>query len=110
MKHIKLFEDFISESAYAFLGGNTTFTDDEMQKNIIKPALGKKYKSYIMFSGPKGEYDKIKAKYAADTSNWKDLWRSRSYQSYAKISPDGKVIKAAIFSKGGIVGAIYIKE
>lgn len=114
MKHIKLYEQFvkesISESAYAFLGGNSNFTDAEMRKNIVEPELGAKYDAYIMFSGPAGEYDKMKAKYASDTKGWETLWRSRSYQSEALLSPDKKIIKAKVFDKGGIIGAIYIKK
>ena len=100
----------VQESHYAFLGGNSNFTDDEMRKNIVEPTLGTKYDAYIMFDGPKGEYDKMKAKYASNSDSWKNLWKSSSNQSYADISPDGKVIKATVFAKGGIVGAIYIKS
>jgi hypothetical protein len=110
MKHIKLYEDFLDESHYAFLGGNSNFTDGEMRKNIVEPTLGSNYDAYIMFEGPRGEYDKMKEKYASNTKSWKNLWRSSSAQSYADISPDGKVIKAAVFSNGGIVGAIYVKK
>jgi hypothetical protein len=100
----------VQESHYAFLGGNSNFTDEEMRKNIVEPTLGTKYDAYIMFDGPKGEYDKMKAKYASKSDSWKNLWRSSSHQSYADISPDGKVIKASVFAKGGIVGAIYVKS
>jgi len=99
-----------NESHYAFLGGNSNFTDDEMRKNVVEPVLGKKYDAYIMFDGPSGEYDKMKAKYAKNSDSWENIWRSDSYQSYASISPDKKVIKAAVFAKGGIVGAIYVKK
>lgn len=100
----------LEESYSAFLGGNSNFTDAEMRKNVVEPTLGKSYDAYVMFEGPKGEYDEMKAKYAAGSDRWKNLWRSMSGQSYADISPDGKVIKAAVFAKGGIVGAIYVKK
>jgi len=61
-------------------------------------------------SAPKGEYDRMKAKYAANSDRWENIWRSSSYQSYASLSPDKKVIKAAVFGKGGIIGAIYVKK
>jgi len=32
MKNIPTFEEFVNESHYAFLGGNSNFTDDEMKK------------------------------------------------------------------------------
>lgn len=117
MKHLDSYEDFgkrsiesVQESHYAFLGGNSNFTDKEMRKNIVEPKLGTKYDAYIMFDGPKGEYDKMKAKYASDSDSWENLWKSSSNQSYADISPDGKVIKASVFANGGIVGAIYVKK
>lgn len=99
-----------NESHYAFLGGNSNFSDDEMRKNVVDKFLGKRYDSYIMFDGPKGEYDKIKDKYAKNSDKWETIWRSSSYQTRASISPDKKVIKAEVFSKGGIVGAIYVKK
>ena len=117
MKHLDSYEDFgkrsiesVQESHYAFLGGNSNFTDKEMRKNIVEQKLGTKYDAYIMFDGPKGEYDKMKAKYASNSDSWENLWKSSSNQSYADISPDGKVIKASVFANGGIVGAIYVKK
>jgi uncharacterized protein YxeA len=109
---LNMYESALDESHYAFLGGNSNFTDDEMRKNVVEPVLGKKYDAYIMFddSAPKGEYDKMKAKYAKNSDSWENIWRSDSYQSYASISQDIKVIKAAVFAKGGIVGAIYVKK
>ena len=101
---------FIKESHYAFLGGNSNFTDEEMRKNVVDKILGKKYDSYIMFNEPKGVYDKMKSQYTSGSDNWEYIWRSTSNQSYALLSPDKKVIKAAIFSDGGIVGAIYVKK
>ena len=112
MKHVHTFESFLNESHYAFLGGNSNFTDDEMRKNVVDKVLGKNYDAYIMFddSAPKGEYDKMVAKYASDTSKWENIWRSQSYQSEAMLSPDKKIIKAKVFGKGGIIGALYVKK
>lgn len=112
MKHIHTFSSFLNESHYAFLGGNSNFTDDEMQKNVVDKVLGKDYDAYIMFddNAPKGEYDKMKAKYADDSDKWETIWRSSSMQGEARLSPDKKVVKAKVFGKGGIIGAIYVKK
>lgn len=109
-KLVNKYPNVVKESAYAYLGGNSNFTDAEMRKNVVEPNLGKKYDAYIMFEGPKGQYDAMKRKYANDTTGWKNIYRSSSYQGEAYISPDGKVIKAAIFANAGIVGAIYVKK
>ena len=107
-----MYENELSESHYAFLGGNSNFTDEEMRKNVVDKVLGKNYDAYIMFddSAPKGEYDKMHSKYAKDVSKWEQIWRSASGQSEARLSPDKKVVKATIFGKGGIIGAIYVKK
>jgi len=112
MKHIPTFDEFLNESHYAFLGGNSNFTDEEMRKNVVDKVLGKRYDSYIMFDdkAPKGQYDAMKSKYASDAENWEVIWTSKSYQGEAKLSPNKKVIKAAVFGKGGIIGAIYVKK
>jgi hypothetical protein len=108
MKHIKAFDEFISESYYSYLGGSTPYDDKDMRKTVVEPNLGKRYDSYIMFKDD--DYNKMKSKFAPNTDGWKKLYRSRSSQGQAFISPDGKVIKAAILDGGGIVGAIYIKK
>ena len=100
----------IRESQMDMLGGETPYGKYEMIKNIVEPNLGSNYKAYIMFDGPKGEYDMMKTKYASNTNDWKNLYRSSNYQGYADISPDGNVIKATILDKGGIVGAVYVKD
>ena len=102
----------LKESHYAFLGGNTNFTDAEMRTNVVDKVLGKDYNAFIMFddSAPKGQYDKMKAKYADDSDKWEVIWRSSSYQGEARLSPNKKVIKAKVFGKGGIIGALYIKK
>lgn len=118
MNFIKTFDNFsnekadISESYYSFLGGNSNFTDDEMRKNVVDKVLGKDYDAYIDFdeTAPKGEYDKMKEKYASDTKKWETIWRSASYQGEALLSPDKKIIKAKVFARGGIIGAIYVKK
>ena len=100
----------MQESYMDTLGGETPYGKSEMVKNIVEPNLGKDYKAYIMFDGPKGEYDMMKTKYASNTNGWKNLYRSSNYQGYADMSPDGNVIKATILDKGGVVGAIYVKD
>jgi len=92
------------------LGGPTPYSDSEMRKYVVEPIFGKKYESFIMFDEPVGSYDAAKKKYASDTTGWKSLYRSDSYQGYAEISPDSKVIKAAVLGRGGIIGAIYVKK
>jgi hypothetical protein len=99
----------MQESYMDTLGGETPYGKSEMIKNIVEPNLGKGYKAYIMFD-PEGEYESMKKKYASNTNNWKNLYRSSNYQGYADMSPDGNVIKATILDKGGVVGAIYVKD
>lgn len=98
----------LKESYYSFLGGNSNFTDEEMRRNVVDKVLGKNYVTYIQFKDP--EYNTMKTKYAKDVTNWKEIWRSQSYQSSASLSPNGKVIFALIFDNGGIVGAFYVKK
>lgn len=100
----------LKESMYNILGGERPFTDTEMRENIVEPNLGPNYTAFIMFKGPKGEYDSIKKQFAQNTDKWKTLYRSRSYQGEASISPDGNIIKASILDNGGIVGAIYVNN
>jgi hypothetical protein len=100
----------LKESMYNMLGGEHPFDDKQMRKNIVEPNLGPDYTAFIMFKGPKGEYDSIKKQFIQNTDKWKTLYRSRSYQGEASISPDGNIIKASILDNGGIVGAIYIKN
>jgi hypothetical protein len=99
----------MQESYMDTLGGETPYGKSEMVKNIVEPNLGKGYKAYIMFD-PEGEYESMKKKYASNTNNWKNLYRSSNYQGYADMSPDGNVIKATVLDKGGVVGAIYVKD
>ena len=99
----------IQESYMDTLGGETPYSKSEMITNIVEPNLGSNYKAYIMFD-PKGEYESMKKKYASNTDDWKNLYRSSNYQGYADMSPDGNVIKATVLDKGGIVGAIYVKD
>jgi hypothetical protein len=99
-----------NEDLMSTLGGERPFGDSEMRKNIVEPNLGPDYDAYIMFQGPKGQYDQAKQKYVKDMAGWEQLYRSSNYQGNAYISPDGNVIKASILSGGGIVGAIYVKK
>ncbi len=99
----------VAESAYAMLGGEHPMQDAEMRKKVVEPNLGPNYEAVIMFKD--SAYKQVAAKYPyAVTEKWKNLYRSSNYQGYAQISPDGKVIKAAILDQGGIVGAYYIKS
>jgi len=98
-------------SLMATLGGERPYSDSEMRKNIVEPNLGPDYDAYIMFQGPEGEYGRAKQKYVPkDMIGWEPLYRSSNYQGNAYISPDKNVIKAAVLSRGGIVGAIYVKK
>jgi len=91
------------------LPGAHPMQDHEMRKQVVEPTLGRDYDAYIMFKDP--EYKRMNDKYPHTvTEKWKSLYRSSSYQGYASVSPDGKVIKAAILDRGGIVGAFYIKK
>lgn len=98
-----------AESAYATLGGEHPMQDKELRMKIVEPNLGPNYQAVIMFRD--ADYKQVSAKYPyAVTEKWKNLYRSSNYQGYAQMSPDGKVIKAAILDQGGIVGAYYIKK
>ena len=99
----------LDESYYSALGGTSPLSDESMRTKIVEPALGKTYDAYIMFDAGT-EYSKMKDKYANNTKDWKNLYRSDSGQGYAIISPDGKVIKASVLSSDGIIGAIYVKK
>lgn len=91
------------------LGGEHPMQDPEMRKKVVEPTLGPNYDAYIMFKDK--EYGQMKSKYPDSvTKNWESIYRSTNYQGYASVSPDGKVIKAAILYQGGIVGAFYIKK
>jgi hypothetical protein len=100
----------VKEDLMSTLGGERPYGDKEMREKIVEPNLGKNYDTYIMFKGPKGQYDQVKNKYVKDMENWKPLYRSSNYQGNAYLSPDGNVIKAAILDQGGVVGAIYVKK
>lgn len=99
----------LKESYYGSLGGNTNFNDKEMRKNVVDKVLGKNYDAYIMFDGT-GKYQKMKNEYAKGSDRWEEIWRSQSYQTNARLSPDKKVIHASIYDNGSIIGAIYIKK
>jgi len=98
----------INESYYGSLGGNTNFNDKEMRKNVVDKVLGD-YDSYVQFKDK--DYKTMKNMYAKNVSNWEKIWSSRSHQTNARLSPDGKVIFATIYdNNGGIIGSIYIKK
>jgi hypothetical protein len=91
------------------LGGSHPMQDPEMREKVVEPTLGPNYDAYIMFKDT--QYNQMKDKYPDSvTKNWKEIYRSSNYQGNARVSPDGKVIKAAILYQGGIVGAFYVKK
>ena len=103
----------LSESAYAMLGGSNPLTGEAMKTKIVEPALGPNFETVEMFKNDSftPRYKQLDAKFPrAVTDKWKVLYRSDSYQGYAKISPDGKVIKAAVLGPGSIVGVFYVKS
>ena len=84
-----------------------------MKTKIVEPALGPNFETVEMFKNNSftPRYKQLDAKFPrAVTDKWKVLYRSDSYQGYAKISPDGKVIKAAVLGPGSIVGVFYVKS
>ena len=103
----------VAESAYAMLGGSNPLTGEAMKTKIVEPALGPNFETVEMFKNDSftPRYKQLDAKFPrAMTDKWKVLYRSDSYQGYAKISPDGKVIKAAVLGPGSIVGVFYVKS
>ena len=94
-------------SHYAVLGGNTPYDDQEMRKNIVDKHFEGEYEALIMFESP--DYENVSKLYS-DSGNWELLYRSNSYQGYAYISSDKRVIKGAILANFGIIGVIYIKK
>ena len=103
----------VAESAYAMLGGSNPLTGEAMKTKIVEPALGPNFETVEMFKNNSftPRYKQLDAKFPrAVTDKWKVLYRSDSYQGYAKISPDGKVIKAAVLGPGSIVGVFYVKS
>jgi hypothetical protein len=102
-----------SSSYYSILGGSHPFSDSAMRNQVVEPNLGSNFETIKMFENNNinNKYDELETKFPRQiTNNWKELYRSSSYQGYAKISPDGKVIKAAILDGGGIIGVFYVKS
>lgn len=103
----------VQESYYDMLGGSNPLTGEAMKTKIVEPALGPNFETVEMFRNDSfnPRYNQLDAKFPrAMTDKWKVLYRSDSYQGYAKISPDGKVIKAAVLGPGSIVGVFYVKS
>ena len=103
----------VAESAYAMLGGSNPLTGEAMKTKIVEPALGPNFETVEMFKNNSftPRYKQLDAKFPrAVTDKWKVLYRSDSYQGSAKMSPDGKVIKAAVLGPGSIVGVFYVKS
>ena len=103
----------VAESHYAMLGGSSPLSDAAMKTKVVVPALGPNFETVMMFKDDSfnPRYKQLEAKFPRKiTDEWKVLYRSDSYQGYAKLSPDGKVIKAAILDGGGISGVFYVKS
>ena len=100
----------VQENYYAGLGGSSPLSDARMRTDIVDPNLGPNYEAFIMMKNW-NEYGKLDKQYPSlVTQGWKSLYRSDSGQGYARISPDGKVIKATILTGNGIEGAFYVKS
>ena len=103
----------VDESYYAMLGGSSPLSDVAMKTKIVEPVLGPNFETVKMFkdSNLNPRYKQLEAKFPREIiDKWKLLYRSDSYQGYAKLSPDGKVIKATILDDGGVSGVFYVKS
>jgi len=103
----------VDESYYAMLGGSSPLSDAAMKTKVVEPVLGPNFETVMMFkdSNLNPRYKQLEAKFPREIiDKWKVLYRSDSYQGYAKLSPDGKVIKAAILDDGGVSGVFYVKS
>ena len=103
----------VHESYYAALGGPSPLSDVAMKTKVVEPVLGPNFETVMMFkdSSSNPRYKQLEAKFPREIiDKWKLLYRSDSYQGYAKLSPDGKVIKATILDDGGISGVFYVKS
>ena len=103
----------VDESYYATLGGSSPLSDAAMKTKVVEPVLGPNFETVMMFkdSSSNPRYKQLEAKFPREIiDKWKLLYRSDSYQGYAKLSPDGKVIKAAILDDGGVSGVFYVKS
>ena len=103
----------VQESYYAMLGGSNPLSNAEMKTKVVEPVLGPNFETVAMMTNSvfNPRYNQLDAKFPREmTDKWKVLYRSDSYQGYAKISPDGKVIKAAVLGPGSIVGVFYVKS
>jgi hypothetical protein len=103
----------VHESYYAALGGPSPLSDTAMKTKVVEPALGPNFETVMMFkdSSSNPRYKQLEAKFPKEIiDKWKLLYRSDSYQGYAKLSPDGKVIKATILDDGGVSGVFYVKS
>jgi hypothetical protein len=103
----------VHESYYAALGGPSPLSDVAMKTKVVEPVLGPNFETVMMFkdSSSNPRYKQLEAKFPKEIiDKWKLLYRSDSYQGYAKLSPDGKIIKATILDDGGISGVFYVKS
>ena len=103
----------VDENYYAMLGGSNPLSNAEMKTKVVEPVLGPNFETVVMMTNSvfNPRYNQLDAKFPREmTDKWKVLYRSDSYQGYAKISPDGKVIKASVLGPGSIVGVFYVKS
>ena len=103
----------VHESYYAMLGGPSPLSDASMKTKVVEPVLGPNFETVMMFKDDSfnPRYKQLEAKFPREIiDKWKLLYRSDSYQGYAKLSPDGKVIKATILDDGGVSGVFYVKS
>ena len=103
----------VDENHYAMLGGSNPLSNAEMKTKVVEPALGPNFETVEMFKDNSfsPRYKQLDAKFPREmTDKWEVLYRSDSYQGYAKLSPDEKVIKASILGSSGISGVFYVKS
>lgn len=92
-------------SYYAVLGGSHPYTDSGMRRNVVDEVFGES--NYDVITMWDKGYDELEKKIGTDGEL---LYRSSSYQGYARLSPCRKYIKAAILVTGSIHGVIYVKK
>jgi hypothetical protein len=110
MKHIKTFKSFINENKLH--EGYLSWNSPELarfEKKIITPELGE-FVKVVRTITPENLFLNKKAKYIDSVSNWKNIYRSTTTGDYADISPNGKVIKAAVNFNGEMIDLIYVNS
>ena len=110
MKHIKTFKSFINENKLQ--EGYLSWNSPELarfEKKIITPELGE-FVKVVRTITPENLFLNKKAKYIDSVSNWKNIYRSTTTGDCADISPNGKVIKAAVNFNGEMIDLIYVNS